>query len=156
MTAIRHYRTGDSSHCADVFYSSIRTICQKDYTPQQINAWAPFPIDYEKWRRRCEFKRPFIAESDGVVAGFCELDTDGHIDCFYVHAGKQGRGIGSMLLDHVTSIGREFGLKRLYAEVSITAQPFFYKKNFEKVRDNLVMINSVELQNALLQLSLAS
>lgn len=124
MTFIRHYRSSDSSRCADVFYSSVRLTCLKDYTPQQINVWAPLPVDYEKWHRRCEFKRPFIAESEGAVVGFCELDTDGHIDCFYVHADRQRQGIGSMLLDHVTVVGREFGLDRLYVEVSITARPF--------------------------------
>jgi putative acetyltransferase len=44
---IREFRLGDEPALYQVFFSAIHEIASKDYTPQQVNAWAPIEIDRE-------------------------------------------------------------------------------------------------------------
>jgi hypothetical protein len=43
-------------------------------------------MDYEVWHKRLQTKLPYIAEDNGEIVGFGELEADGHIDCFIVIA----------------------------------------------------------------------
>ncbi|NIR45834.1 MAG: GNAT family N-acetyltransferase, partial [Gemmatimonadetes bacterium] len=62
---------------------------------------------------------------DARIVGFTELDPNGHIDCFFVHHAWQRRGIGTRLMERVVETAVRDSIARLFAEVSITAEPFF-------------------------------
>ncbi|ALM82587.1 GNAT family N-acetyltransferase [Bordetella sp. N] len=62
---IRRFRLGDEPALFQIFHSAIHLIAARDYTPEQIAAWAPADLDQELWRERMRGIRPFIAEIDG-------------------------------------------------------------------------------------------
>ena len=115
---IQPYTATRSAEIADLFHQSVHAIDPALYTPQQQEAWAPTPPDYERWSERLARKRPCLAIVEGRLAGFIELDADGHIDCLYTHPEYQGMGIASALYAHLEAEARSRQLSRLYVEAS--------------------------------------
>lgn len=48
---IRKYRQSDCKEIAALFYHTVHTVNAKDYTEEQLNAWASAQIDLEKWNQ---------------------------------------------------------------------------------------------------------
>ncbi|WP_231517059.1 GNAT family N-acetyltransferase [Marinobacterium lacunae] len=81
------------------------------------------------------------------MAGFIELDTDGHIDCTYTHPDFQRMGVASTLYEYLLEEASTRKIKRLYVEASLIAKPFFERRGFSVVRKNEVQRNGVTLVN---------
>ena len=148
---IREYKLSDTQAIMKLFYDTVHEINIQDYTQQQVNAWAPENIDYEVWHKRLQAKLPYIAEDNGEIIAFGELEPDGHIHCFYCHSKYQRMGIGSKLLSHIENIAKSQGIKRLYTEASITAKPFFQNKGFCIVREQQVERRGVMFKNYVME-----
>jgi putative acetyltransferase len=73
-----------------------------------------------------------------VIAGFGELETNGHIDCFYCHKNYQRRGVGSQIYQAIEVKALELSMSRLFTEASITAKPFFQRLGFSVVKEQEV------------------
>jgi len=144
---IIEYSSNKAKEIADLFYESVHAIDSSIYSDEQKDAWAPMPIDYGKWEKRLENKRPYVLVIKGKIAGFIELESDGHIDCAYVSPRFQRKGVATNLLNHVMSVAKNFGLNQLYVEASIVAKPFFEKSGFlvenenQVIRYNTVLVN---------------
>lgn len=126
---IRPYDPADGPTLTTLFRDTVRRVDSRDYSPEQIRAWAPDEFPPE-WARKFAERFTLVAEADGQVVGFGELDPDGHINRFYVHADCQGRGVGRALLAALEAEAARRGLHRLYTEASITARPFFERLGF--------------------------
>lgn len=149
---IRSYRDDDAPFLAAIYFNTIHNINAKDYSPEQINAWAPTSsLDADDWRKKWRRLLPIIATLDQKVVGFAEFEENGHIDCFYCHHEYQGCGIGSALMKAVEDKAREFNINRLYSEVSITARPFFEAKGFRVVKEQSVNLRGVVLTNFIME-----
>lgn len=149
---IRIYQHGDYTAIAEIFTSAIHEIASKDYTEKQCLAWSDRIANHEHWRKRCELKRPFVAVVDSEIAGFLELDPDGHIDCAYIHPTYQRGGIMTQLVQHAIETAFAMNILRVYVEASITAKPLFEKLGFRVIRQNIVPIKGVELINYSMEL----
>lgn len=144
---IQQYTADRAQEVADVFHQSVHGIDPDLYTGEQQEAWAPSPPDYQVWAERLSVKQPFIAIIDNRVAGFIELDPDGHIDCTYTHPDFQGRGVAGTLYDYLLREARRKGLVRLYVEASLVAKPFFERRGFALLQENKVHRNGETLIN---------
>ncbi|MGQ3890777.1 GNAT family N-acetyltransferase [Legionella sp. CNM-4043-24] len=85
------------------------------------------------------------------IVGFMEFESNGHIDCFYCHHQYQGKGVGKALMKYIKNIAEDNGISRVWAEVSITAKPFFEKQGFEVVKKQTVNLRGVELVNFVME-----
>ena len=56
-------------------------------------------------------------------------------------------GIASELLDRTEAEARRLGLRRLYTEASITAEPFFRSRGFSTVRPQTVEVRGHTFRN---------
>ena len=144
---IKSYAAEWAIEIADLFHQSVHAIDPSVYTPEQKEAWAATPPDYEKWSLRLDEKRPFVANVNGCVAGFIELDADGHIDCTYTHPNFQGMGVASALYEHLLTEARLNNIERLYVEASFIAKPFFEHRGFFVIKRNTFQRNGVTLVN---------
>jgi putative acetyltransferase len=147
MVWIRPFRSADAPALLDLFRDTVRRVNAKDYGPEQIRAWASDEIDPEAWASRFDDRFVRVAEVSGTVAGFAELEPDGHIDRFYVSADHQGIGIGSGLMEVIEQEARRLGIRELVAEVSITARPFFERQGFEVRSPQEVTLRGVVFRN---------
>jgi ribosomal protein S18 acetylase RimI-like enzyme len=153
---IRIYQHGDHAAIATIFTRAIHEIACEVYTPEQCLAWSGRQPNVDHWRRRCEFKRPFVAVVDHQIAGFLELDTDGHIDCAYINPDFRRRGVMTKLVAHAIETCFNFNVARMYVEASICAKPLFEKAGFSVLCENQVNIHGIALLNYRMELTKAS
>ena len=103
------------------------------------------------WQRRFRRHRVLVAEDDGAVTGFVELGRQGEIDCFYVHYAHQHGRIGGALMGRVGREARGRGSRRLRADVSITAEPFFRRIGFRIVRRQIKIYRNRAFKQAMME-----
>ena len=108
----------------------------------------------ERWIKRQDTKQTFVADHNGQIIGFAELETTGHIDCFYTHKDFQGQGVGTKLLDTIVTQATKLQLSCLFAEVSITARPFFEHRGFVIVKSQEVECRGAKFLNFVMEYSL--
>ncbi|MEG4942554.1 GNAT family N-acetyltransferase [Microcoleus sp. F4-D5] len=131
---VRTYQICDTQKIIKLFYDTVHEVNIRDYTKAQVDAWAPADMDIESWTKSLSSKFTFVAEEGEKIAGFGELEANGHIDRFYCHQDFQRQGVGTQILAQITSKARNLGIKKLFTEASITAKPFFESKGFIVVK----------------------
>jgi putative acetyltransferase len=144
---IRSYRYDDLARLVALFQTSVRTLARGDYTESQVQAWAPDLIDHEQFGRQCAAKSTWVAEAGTRIAGFSDLEPDGHIDMLYVHPTFQRHGVARALISHIESLARQQGIKRLYTEASITARLAFEAMGFVVLGSQMVTTRGESMKN---------
>ncbi|MEM7070212.1 MAG: GNAT family N-acetyltransferase [Pseudomonadota bacterium] len=141
---------------ASIYYHTIHHINSRDYNEAQINVWASYYDQNQphKWQSRFDRTKPFVAQIETQIVGFAEFEPTGHIDCFYVHHAYQGQKIGSALMDAIFKRAHQKNIHRIFAEVSITAQPFFALKGFKTIKKQKVTLNGITLENFVMEVLL--
>ena len=147
MITIREYRADDAPALWGVYFSAIRETAAKDYTSQQIAAWAPETFDQSLWATRMAGISPFVAEREGRVVGYADVQPNGYIDHFFVagHAGRQG--VGQALMTQIHSHATSTGITSLFSDVSITARPFFEHWGFAVEQRQSLVVAGISLTN---------
>lgn len=148
---IRPFRPGDEPALFAVFHSAVHGLASTNYTPEQIQAWAPQDLDRNIWGKRMQDIQPFVVEASDEIAAYADVQPSGYIDHFFVAAAYARRGVGSMLMAHIHIVAREQDIPALTSDVSRTAQPFFEKFDFVIVEQRLPVIRGVPIPNALMR-----
>lgn len=143
---IRGYRPGDCPELLRLFYDTVHTVNARDYSPEQLNAWADGRPDMAAWERSFMEHTTLIAELDGVITGFGDIANDGYLDRLYVHRDYQGMGIATALCGRLES-GHDY----ITTYASITARPFFEGRGYRVVRENRAVRHNIELINYLME-----
>ncbi len=151
---IRQATPQDASEIMKLFYETIHAINIRDYSQEQVNAWAPDAMTVDRWIKRQDTKQTFVADHNGKIIGFAELEPDGHIDCFYTHKDFQNQGVGTQLLDTIVTQATKLQLSCLFAEVSITARLFFERRGFILVKPQEVECRGAKFLNFVMEYSL--
>lgn len=133
--SIRRYKQGEEERLWQLYHDTTHMINGKDYTPEQCERWAPAVADMPKWRERIRARNPFVAQENGKILGFAELEPDGHIDYFYCDHEHLRRGIGRQLYEAIEQEARLLKIPRLHAAVSINAKAFFLRMGFKVVKE---------------------
>lgn len=144
---LRPYEPTDAANLVSLFRASVRTLTAEDYTSAQRRAWAPDAIDEEKFAKRCANKETWVAEIQQRIAGFSDLEPDGHIDMLFVHPDFRRQGVARALLQHLEIKAQTLGLRRLYTEASITARPTFETRGFRVIVPQLVTVRGESMTN---------
>jgi putative acetyltransferase len=125
----------------------VSSVAPGDYTASQVLAWASTLAEEAKFAARCASRSTWVAETDDRIAGFSDLESDGHIDLLYVHPDFQRRGVARALLEHIESVARSLRLSRLYTEASVTARPVFERLGFRVVVPQTVTVRGESMTN---------
>ncbi|CAH1549502.1 GNAT family N-acetyltransferase [Vibrio rotiferianus] len=151
MLEIRRFESGDEETLRTLFYYTVRKICINDYTDAQVSAWAPNIYVAEDWNKKIALLNPFIVLLDGQVVGYADLQPDGYVDHFFCHWQHQGKGVGTALMQQLIAEGARNFNHRLYANVSLTAKPFFERHGFIVAKQQSVDIRGQTLNNFLME-----
>lgn len=149
--SIRRFQLGDEPALFRVFHSAVHTIASEHYTEAEVNAWAPDDLDPEAWATRIRGIDPFVAEVDGVIVGYADVQKTGYIDHFFVSGSHSRMGIGSALMDALHQEAGRLALPEIWSHVSRAAQPFFAGVGFQKVEDRVTKVRGVELSHAFMR-----
>ena len=92
---IRPYRSSDCPALAELFYQTVHAVNARDYSPEQLDAWADGRVELAAWDASFRAHDTRVAVEGGVIVGFADLGPDGYLDRLYVHRDWQGRGVAS-------------------------------------------------------------
>lgn len=148
---IRRFQIGEGRALFEVYYSAIHLVASRDYTPAQINAWAPADLDQVIWAKKMRNIKPFVAEVNGKIVGYADVQPSGYIDHFFVSGHHQKQGIGTLLMLTLHDEAANLGLTELTSDVSRTAQPFFEKFGFCIIEQRTPELRGVVVPNALMR-----
>lgn len=144
---IRRWRAGDAEATLRLFRDTVQAVNSRDYTAEQVAAWASESITLQDWRRRLEDCEAWVAEQGSATAGFISLTATGHIDQLFVGKNRQGQGIASFLLTELEAAARQKGLPELSTDASITARPFFEARGFRTQVEQEVDLRGQSFRN---------
>lgn len=151
MIKIRPYQSDDADTLWHLFFNTVRVVNARNYSQDQVEAWAPESFDISVWQNKMNDLQPFVAELNGAIVGYCDLQPDGLIDHFFCHHEYQGQGIGKALMNHILALADERGVSRLYSHVSITARPFFEHFGFLVMNEQIISVRGQELTNFVME-----
>lgn len=155
MMLIRSYYPGEEARLHAIFHSAVHGLARRDYTAEQLHAWAPHDYDCALWTQRMRVNQSLVAELDGRAVAFADLQPSGYIDMFFVDAPYARRGVGSALLRHIIGMAGVRGIGELHSDVSLTAEPFFTRHGFLVETRNHVQVRGAILDNATMRKPLA-
>ena len=132
---LRDYTKTDCAELAELFYDTVHTVNDKDYTRKQLDAWATGEINLEEWDESFQAHLTVVAEMDGKIVGFGDMDKTGYLDRLYVHKDYQRRGVATAICD---ALEQNTKAAEFTTHASITARPFFEKRGYTFVREQQV------------------
>jgi putative acetyltransferase len=138
---VRGYSSpSDALATLEVFTRAVRETARRDYTLEQVLAWAPSALPVLEWDARRAAASTRVAVTDDQIVGFTDVADDGYIDMLFVHPLYNGRGVASALLDSL-------GDGPLWTNASITARGFFAHRGFVVEEAQKVVIRGQVLTN---------
>lgn len=141
---IRKYKSADCAQMAKLFYDTVHTVNARDYTKQQLDAWAEGQVDLDAWNESFLKHETIVAVCGKEIVGFGDMAEDGYLDRLYVHKDFQGRGIGSVICDFLE---RACDAPKFTTHASITAKPFFEAQGYRVMKKQQVERLGVKLTN---------
>jgi GNAT superfamily N-acetyltransferase len=153
MLTLRSYEEMDAAATSRCFDRAVRTTASHDYTPAEVEAWLSGPTSLEWWNRRRLDTHTIVAEVDGAVVGFIDLDDDGYVDMLFVDPAVARTGVATALLARVTEQARA---PALMTNASLTARPFFERHGFTVVAPQVVERDGVGIVNFRMRKPLAT
>ena len=147
---LRDYTKTDCAELAELFYDTVHTVNAKDYTQEQLDAWATGKVNLEAWNESFQAHRTVVAEMDGKIVGFGDMDETGYLDRLYVHKDYQRRGVAAAICD---ALEQRTKAAEFTTHASITARPFFEKRGYTVAREQQVERRGVWLTNFVMKKS---
>ena len=147
---LRDYEASDCGQLAELFYQTVHSVNTKDYTKEQLNAWATGKVNLKEWNRSFLEHKTVIAAESKTIVGFGDIDTTGYLDRLYVHRDYQRHGIATAICDELERLSAG---KRIITHASITAKPFFLKRGYRVIREQSVVRNGIALTNYVMEKS---
>lgn len=145
---IRKYVPSDCETLARLFYDTVHTVNVRDYTKEQLDAWASGTVNLELWNRTFLEHNTLVAVADDKIVGFGDMDQGGYLDRLYVHRDYQGRGIAAAICDRLEKASLSDGFS---THASITARPFFEKRGYQVIRKQTVVRHGIGLTNFVME-----
>lgn len=148
---IREFRIGDEPDLHQVFLSAVHEVAIRDYSLEQVAAWAPRSVDPDLWADRMRGIAPFVAEHEGKPVAYADVQPSGYIDHFFVSGPFARKGVGSRLMARIHEEATLKGMRLLTSDVSRTAQPFFEYWGFSIIEERHVVRRGVVIPNAFMK-----
>ena len=80
---LRVYKPADCKALTELFYETVHSVNTKDYTKEQVDAWADGNVDLEKWNQSFLEHYTVIAEEENGITGFGDISDTGYLDRLY-------------------------------------------------------------------------
>ena len=144
----REYTPSDCAQLAELFYQTVHSVNAKDYTQEQLDAWATGEVDLQAWDASFREHRTIVATENGAIVGFGDMDGSGYLDRLYVHKDYQGQGIASAICDELERFAAG---KTITTHASITAKPFFQHRGYCVMRWQEVIRRGAALTNFVME-----
>ena len=142
----------DIGEMRELFIATVLQVNVRDYTQEEAADWASCGDSPEHWAGLLA-RNSFIGafDSQDVLVGFASMNAGGHLHSLFVHKDWQGKGVATALLSEVEGMAREYGVRTVHTEASITARPFFEKRGYRVVKEQRVKANRLYMTNYMME-----
>jgi len=140
---IRKYQPSDCKELTELFYNTVHNVNAKDYAKEQLDVWATGKVDFEKWNESLQEHFSVVAVDDEIIVGFGDIDKTGYLDRLFVHADYQRKGIATAICNQLEQAVQG----NITTHASITAKPFFEKRDYKIVKEQQVERQGIFLTN---------
>lgn len=131
-----------------LFRNTVLHVNRKDYTKEETEDWASCGDDPAHWADLLSAHDFIAAWADsGEMIGFASMNAHGHLHSMFVHQAWQGRGVATLLLAEAEAKARDYGVRTITADVSITARPFFERRGYQVIKQQQQRANRLLLTN---------
>jgi N-acetylglutamate synthase-like GNAT family acetyltransferase len=131
--SIRKARPEDAAAISTLIIAAIKETNAQDY-PASFIEKLPENFSPEQIISRMLAREIYISLNDGKITGTASLDKS-TIRSVFVMPRLQGLGIGLALMKHIEELATKNKIKELTAPSSITAEGFYQKLGYAKVRE---------------------
>lgn len=145
--SVRPYQSSDAAALSALYEASVRSLGARCYSAAQIDAWASLTPTPESLDGRMQDGRMRLVALTEDIAGFIDVEADGHIDLLYVAPAAAGLGVARTLLETAEALAPLSGANRLYAEASETARPVFERLGYSVVARRDFEVAGVAIHN---------
>jgi len=144
---VRPGTAADAPALSALYEASVRGLGARNYSEAQIAAWASLTPSAASLAARMDDGRMRLVAEQERVAGFIDVEADGHIDLLYVAPEAAGQGVARLLLETAEALAAAQGVTRLHAEASETARPVFERLGFRATARRDFEVAGVPIHN---------
>ncbi|MFI3326752.1 MAG: GNAT family N-acetyltransferase [Clostridia bacterium] len=141
------YKSNHIDEVAQLFYNTVHSVNSKDYSEDELNAWASGTINKTVWNNSFLEHNSIIATENELIVGFGDMSISGYLDRLYVHKDYQRQGIATDILNKLEKTLEKIGVTKFTTYASITAKPFFEAMGYVVIQKNIVIRNDIQLLN---------
>ena len=101
---IRAYTPADCQRTAALFYDTVHAVACRDYSQEQLDAWAPEDRDLTAWDQSFQGHFALVAVEGETLLGFGDITPTGYLDRLYVHQDHLRQGIATALCERLEGL----------------------------------------------------
>lgn len=131
----------------ELYRGTITTVCANDYDEAQRAVWASTADNTDRWSNLIKEQYVLLAMIDGMIAGFSSLRDSDYLDFMYVHKDYQRMSVAETLLTAIETKAVALGATVITSDVSKTARPFFERKGYTVLAEQVNHRQGLELVN---------
>ncbi|MEG0365990.1 MAG: GNAT family N-acetyltransferase [Coprobacillus sp.] len=147
----RLYMPSDLDDVLELFYDSVHHVNAKDYTPEQLDGWAPKVPDIYRWEESLNKNHTLVVEENNEIIGFGNIGETGYLDRLYVGKDHLHKGVASLLINEFEKYAKAKGIVFMNTASSITAMPFFESVGYKVLEEQTVERRGVRLRRFLME-----
>lgn len=145
---IRIAQPSDALEIKDLFQDTVLNINKRDYSKAEVEDWASCGNDISHIKEMIRTHFFIVATNQQLqVVGFASITQQGYLHSMFVHKDFQGQGIATLLLKEIERYATTNGITRITSEVSLTARPFFEKRDYIVEKEQKRKANQLSLTN---------
>ena len=133
MVAVRKAEPKDAEAAVAVLRRSITELCTLDHhgDADTLAKWLAnkTPENFLSWLAT-EDNFCIVAETNDQIVGVGLLHRSGEVRLCYLAPGAQGQGLGKAVHVALEEKAREWGLRRLHLESTVSARPFYERVGY--------------------------
>ena len=158
---VRKAKHGDEEGIHLAHMESIKTVCKKDYSEEQLNAWGGRPYHFEQKRNLIDHHHVWVVEDSGKIEGYGLLFIDSdqekaEIGALYLTNKVLGRGLGKEIVSKIKKKTKDLGLSEIILSSTKTAKKFYESQGFfQYAEDDCCLIGGVEIEGHPMKLTLS-
>lgn len=137
MFEVRRARSKDAIGIHEAHMRSIREVCSKDHTPEEIQGWGNRPYREDQRVDAIQKQHVWVVENGGKIAGYSHLTffnkddlIRGYIAALYLAPEANGQGLGAKLVHSMIAEARNQNAIEINLESTLTAHGFYRKMGF--------------------------
>jgi putative acetyltransferase len=137
MTTIRRAKPEDALGIHEAHMRSIRDVCSKDHSPDEIQGWSNRPYREDHRVNAIKNQCVWVVDNSGKIEGYGHLSfisengrTRGHILGLYLAPEANGKGLGATIANAMIAEAKKQNAFEINLESTLTAHRFYKKLGF--------------------------